>query len=538
MPPTLKGYEFYEKSLKSARHVVAPMVDASELAWRMLARKYGADLCFTPMWHSGVFVRNEKYRQNALQSCAGDRPLIVQFCANDPDIFRKAVAYTVDMVDCDAIDLNLGCPQVIAKRGHFGSYLQDDWELVRKLIAVIHDNFSVPITAKLRVFDDLEKTIAYAKMMESAGAQMLTVHGRTREQKGALTGVASWKHIKAIKEAVSIPVIANGNIQYFADVDTCLKETGVDGVMAAEGQLTNPALFSGNNPPVWTMCEEYLDLVEKYPCPLGYSRGHLFKMLHHVLQMKDNFDVRQLIAKGQNLSVFRGAVATLKERLLPYHEGKSNFVMPEEVKARKLRFPPWICQPYVRPPPEEHLKKVAEICERDKLARAAEKRVAEAELGVEEAISKNKLKKMDKNPNKNFPHARESCKICVTCPNPSSQRCEYGLCRQCCKTKCFNEELDCSGHGIQVKTKRELARARVAAGFPEICITCPNPRSQRCGYGLCKQCCKTKCLNEELDCSGHGFQVKTKRELARARVAAGFPAAPENNDTVPPEVKP
>lgn len=464
MPPTRRGHEFYRETLRSPRHVVAPMVDASELAWRMLARRYGADLCFTPMWHSGVFVRDEKYRQAALQTCEGDRPLIVQFCANDPETFRRAVEHTVRMMGPDnlpdAIDLNLGCPQVIARRGHFGSFLQEDWELIRKLIAEVHENFSVPITCKLRVFEDMERTVAYARMMEAAGAQMLTVHGRTREQKGALTGVASWEHIKAVKEAVRVPVVANGNIQYFPDVERCMAETGVDGVMSAEGHLTNPALFSGQNPPVWQMCEEYLDLAEKYPCPLSYSRGHMFKILHHVLQMKVNFDMRQVIAKGNTLAAFRDAVATLKERLAPFHEGREEFEAPEEIRAFRLKFPPWICQPYVRPPPEEHLKKVNEIREREKAANLAEKRAADA--GDEAAISKRKLKKMEKNPNRKFPHARANCKICQNCPNPAGQKCDYGLCKKCCRSKCYNEELDCNGHRIWVKTKRELARARVA----------------------------------------------------------------------------
>ena len=78
MPTKYNGYEFYKEVLGSPKRILAPMVDQSELAWRMLCRKYGADLCYTPMWHAGVFVRDANYRRDALESCPGDRPLIVQ----------------------------------------------------------------------------------------------------------------------------------------------------------------------------------------------------------------------------------------------------------------------------------------------------------------------------------------------------------------------------------------------------------------------------------------------------------------------------
>ena len=87
-PPEKRGFRLYREVLKDPKHVIAPMVDASELAWRMLGRKYGSHLCYTPMWHSAVFVRDEKYRKNALQTCPDDRPLIVQFCANVARIKR------------------------------------------------------------------------------------------------------------------------------------------------------------------------------------------------------------------------------------------------------------------------------------------------------------------------------------------------------------------------------------------------------------------------------------------------------------------
>ncbi|KAI2616670.1 FMN-linked oxidoreductase [Hypomontagnella submonticulosa] len=279
--PKLHGRAFYE-SIGSPKFIVAPMVDQSEFVWRMLIRSFltpdqkNAVLAYTPMFHARLFEENAKYRDSHFEATRPgsstatstpaptssdseqlpqpkpfldgnptlDRPLFVQFCANNPKYLLGAAQFAAP--HCDAIDLNLGCPQGIARRGHYGAFLQEDQELIFKLIRILHNHLSVPVTAKIRILETKEDTLAYAKNVLDAGASIITVHGRRREQKGHLTGLADWEYIRYLRENLpkDTVIFANGNILQHEDLQRCLEATGADAVMSAEGTLSDPALFA------------------------------------------------------------------------------------------------------------------------------------------------------------------------------------------------------------------------------------------------------------------------------------------------------
>ena len=286
----LHGRAFYE-SLGSPKHILAPMVDQSEFAWRLLTRSFlppdlrTSILAYSPMLHAKMFAESPKYRASHFQplkppvvpeqpgdgeqpetigeedayldgNSKVDRPLFVQFCANDPEHFLDAAKMA--QPHCDAVDLNLGCPQGIARRGHYGSFLQEDWEMIHKLVRRLHEKLDIPVTAKMRILETKERTLEYAKMILDAGASIITVHGRQREQKGHNTGLADWTVLRYLREQLppETVIFANGNILQYDDIQNCLDETNADGVMSAEGNLYNPSIFA-TPPPVGEEGREY-----------------------------------------------------------------------------------------------------------------------------------------------------------------------------------------------------------------------------------------------------------------------------------------
>lgn len=255
------------------------------------------------MLHSRLFAENAEYREKMFERHMQDRPLVVQFCGNDP----KTVLQAAKMVEnhCDAVDLNLGCPQGIARKGHYGSFLMHDKDLVKSIVETLSAELNIAVTVKIRVFSDDNETLEFAAMLQKAGCDMLTVHGRTKEMNKTAVREVNWDIIRRIKEQLTIPVIANGGIETYEDIARCVNATGCDGVMSSEGLLENPALFAttrnapGVNTSFMELARQYLTYAKLYPPATGkIVRAHLFKILFQDLCVHS--DLRDALAAAKS----------------------------------------------------------------------------------------------------------------------------------------------------------------------------------------------------------------------------------------------
>lgn len=338
-----RRFSFFE-GVGYPKYVSAPMVEHSGLAFRLLVRKHGVLLAYTPMIHSKMFINSDMFRAKTIDwSHHDDRPLIAQLNGNDIETIIKAASYFQD--DVDAIDLNLGCPQNIAKRGNYGAFLLQDKPKVLNILSVICKEVKSPITAKIRIYDDMKETIEMCQAMEGCGISLLTVHGRTLQQKKQFVGKCNWDVIKEIKNALSIPVIANGGIGCYRDVEKCIRDTGVDGVMSSEALLENPRLFHETGDyqfrchyveTQFSIALDYLEiakriseeasirriqgdisqkvLLEQEKETSKMLRNHMFKFLFRFLDAPNNNDIRSALGSCRP-SQIESVVLTLLGRI-------------------------------------------------------------------------------------------------------------------------------------------------------------------------------------------------------------------------------
>lgn len=220
---------------------LGPMAGVTDLPYRVLCREFGADVTCTEMVSAKAMYYKNKTTEALLARAPEETTAAVQLFGSEPELMAE-MAQTLEE-RFDIIDVNMGCPVAKVVGNREGSYLMMDLPLAEKIISTMAKRLKVPLTVKFRKgFDDKHANAAeFARMAEGAGAAAVTVHGRTREQ--FYSGRADWDCIAAVKAAVKIPVIGNGDVFGGEDALKMIAYTGVDGIMVARGARGNPWIF-------------------------------------------------------------------------------------------------------------------------------------------------------------------------------------------------------------------------------------------------------------------------------------------------------
>ena len=220
----------------------APLAGYTDFAFRKLCYFYGAGLCFTEMVSAKGLKYNSEATRALLKKDASEKITAVQIFGSDPAVMRAACE-SEDLADFPIVDINMGCPVPKVFKNGEGSALLGNIPLAEKIVSECKKSGkAVTVKFRTRISQDKKITAEFAKMCEGAGADLITVHGRTRDRYYA--GEPDYEEIAAAKRAVSIPVIANGGIFSKADADKMIAETGADGVMLARAALYDPHVFA------------------------------------------------------------------------------------------------------------------------------------------------------------------------------------------------------------------------------------------------------------------------------------------------------
>ncbi len=260
------------KNLELKNNVLlAPMAGVTDKAFRMITKPFGPGLMYTEMVSGKGLFYNSKKTADLLTTEEEEKPVATQLFGHEPQVLASIARKSLEF-GAELIDINMGCPAPKITGSGDGSALSKNPELAGEIVAAVMKAVEVPVTVKIRKGwnDESVNAVEMAKIAEANGAAAVTVHGRTREQ--FYSGTADLDIIKAVKEAVSIPVIGNGDIVDEESAKRMLDYTGCDGIMIGRGAQGNPWIFE--------RVLHFLETGEKLPLPTGEQRAE--KMTEHL----------------------------------------------------------------------------------------------------------------------------------------------------------------------------------------------------------------------------------------------------------------
>ncbi len=226
--------------------VLAPMAGITDLPFRLLCKEQGAGLLYTEMVSAKAISYHNRNTVSLMETDPKEHPVALQLFGSEPELMGE-VAKSIEDRPFDILDINMGCPVPKVVNNGEGSALLKDPALIREIIKAVSGAVRKPVTAKMRIgFEGADvDPVEIARIMEDAGAAAIAVHGRTRQQ--YYSGRADWETIRRIKEAVSVPVIGNGDVDSPEKAEAMFRETGCDAVMIGRAVRGNPWIFREMN---------------------------------------------------------------------------------------------------------------------------------------------------------------------------------------------------------------------------------------------------------------------------------------------------
>lgn len=281
---------------------LAPMADVTDFAFRSIAKEFGADVTITEMVSAKALVYGSQKTLELLRVAENESPVGAQLFGHEPKFFEEALASPV-FDRFDFVDINMGCPAPKIVKNGDGSALMKNIPLAQEIVRACKRAFKKPVSVKMRLGFDENNAVMFAKAMEEAGADAITVHGRTREM--MYSGKADYEAIAEVVRAVKIPVIANGDVVDRESLNEILK-TGASSVMVGRGALGRPWIFTElKNKKIkinkLEIIKKHINLLKKY-----YKNEFLAKyMKKHILwylkNEKDSTEIKKKISFSKTL---------------------------------------------------------------------------------------------------------------------------------------------------------------------------------------------------------------------------------------------